>query len=61
MTLKIAIAPSGFKESLDAEAVCDCIAKGVLSACPDAELYKIPLVDGGAIFGLFGSARAART
>ena len=47
MALKIVIAPSGFKEGLDAEAVCDCIAEGVLSACPGAEIYKIPLVDGG--------------
>jgi len=32
MTLRILIAPSGFKESLGADEVADCIAKGILRA-----------------------------
>ena len=47
MTLKILIAPSGFKESLEADQVADCIAKGILLALPDAKIMKAPLVDGG--------------
>ena len=30
MTIRILIAPSGFKESLDANEVSDCIATGIL-------------------------------
>jgi len=41
------VAPSGFKESLDAEEVADCIEKGILLALPDARIMKAPLVDGG--------------
>ena len=47
MTLKILVAPAGFKESLDAEEVANCIEKGILLALPDAEIMKAPLVDGG--------------
>jgi len=47
MTLRILVAPSGFKESLDAEEVADCIEKGILLALPDARIMKAPLVDGG--------------
>ncbi|MBT8373926.1 MAG: glycerate kinase [Deltaproteobacteria bacterium] len=47
MTLKILIAPSGFKESLEADQVADCIEKGILLALPDAQIIKAPLVDGG--------------
>ncbi|PPS39627.1 glycerate kinase [Chroococcidiopsis sp. TS-821] len=47
MSLRILIAPSGFKESLEADRVADCIANGVLRALPDAEIQKAPLVDGG--------------
>jgi glycerate kinase len=47
MTLKILVAPSGFKESLDAAEVADCIEKGILLALPDAKIMKAPLVDGG--------------
>lgn len=44
---RIAVAPSGFKESLSAEAAADAIADGVRRVLPDAELDLIPLVDGG--------------
>ncbi|NEE40611.1 glycerate kinase, partial [Streptomyces sp. SID7982] len=50
MTLRphrIAIAPSGFKESLSAARVAEAIATGVRRVVPDAELDLIPLVDGG--------------
>ena len=47
MTLNILVAPSGFKESLDAEEVADCIEKGILMALPDAKVMKAPLADGG--------------
>ncbi|MEU3267022.1 glycerate kinase family protein [Streptomyces bacillaris] len=44
---RIAIAPSGFKESLSAARVAEAIAAGVRRVTPDAELDLIPLVDGG--------------
>ncbi|WP_077963137.1 glycerate kinase [Ensifer adhaerens] len=47
MSLTILVAPSGFKESLSAEEAADCIEKGVLRACPSAEVIKVPMVDGG--------------
>ncbi len=47
MALRVLIAPSGFKESLEAEEVADCIEAGVLRALPGAEILKAPMVDGG--------------
>ncbi|NJK48895.1 glycerate kinase [Candidatus Gracilibacteria bacterium] len=47
MTLRILIAPSGFKESLEADKVADCIEAGLLKVLPDATIHKAPLVDGG--------------
>ncbi|MFF0503689.1 glycerate kinase [Streptomyces fimicarius] len=47
MTHRIAIAPSGFKESLSAARVAEAIAAGVRRVLPDADLDLIPLVDGG--------------
>lgn len=47
MTLHILIAPSGFKESLEADEVANCIATGIARVMPDAQLKKAPLVDGG--------------
>jgi glycerate 2-kinase len=47
MTLNILIAPSGFKESLGADEIADCIASGILRVIPDANIRKVPLVDGG--------------
>jgi glycerate kinase len=47
MNLNILIAPSGFKESLAAEEVADCIEQGILRALPNVQIEKIPLVDGG--------------
>jgi glycerate 2-kinase len=45
--MRIVVAPSGYKESLDAETVAASIARGVRRACPDADLVELPLVDGG--------------
>jgi glycerate kinase len=47
MSLRVLIAPSGFKESLEPEAVADCIAAGMMQAAPGIEILKVPLVDGG--------------
>lgn len=47
MTLRVLVAPTGFKESLGAEEVADCIEGGVLGVLPDAEITKAPMVDGG--------------
>lgn len=47
MTLRILIAPSGFKESLEADEVANCIETGILKVLPDATIHKAPLVDGG--------------
>ncbi|MFK4808794.1 glycerate kinase [Devosia sp. ZW T5_3] len=47
MSMTILIAPSGFKESLSANEVADCIGAGVLRAIPDAIILKAPMVDGG--------------
>lgn len=44
--MRIVIAPSGFKENLDAENVASAIARGVLRACPDADVVELPLADG---------------
>jgi glycerate kinase len=47
MSLRIVIAPSGFKESLEADEVANCIESGILRVLPDATIHKAPLVDGG--------------
>ncbi|NKE60148.1 glycerate kinase [Lentzea sp. PSKA42] len=51
--MRFLVAPSGFKESLDACAVADAIAAGIHRAVPGAVVDKVPLVDGGE-----GSAKA---
>lgn len=45
--LAVLIAPSGFKESLGAGEVAQCIADGVLAAAPRAKVMQAPMVDGG--------------
>ena len=50
--LNILIAPSGFKESLDADLVANCISDGILRVLPNARTLKAPLVDGGEGFTL---------
>ncbi|QDQ16251.1 glycerate kinase [Streptomyces spectabilis] len=44
---RVAVAPSGFKESLSAQSAAEAIAQGVRRVLPDAEVDLIPLVDGG--------------
>lgn len=44
---RIVVAPSGFKESLDAEQVSAAIASGVRRALPGAVVTTVPMVDGG--------------
>ena len=44
---RVVVAPSGFKESLSAEAAAEAIAEGVGRVLPDAAVDLIPLVDGG--------------
>lgn len=50
--LHVAIAPTGFKECLDADAVARHMAEGVHRSAPGATVDRMPLVDGGE-----GSAR----
>jgi glycerate 2-kinase len=47
MSLRILIAPSGFKESLSAEEVADCIEAGIRRVMPDCSITKAPQADGG--------------
>src|SRR5688572_28635131 len=46
-SLRIVVAPSGYKECLLAEDVAAAIARGVRRATDNAEIVEIPLVDGG--------------
>ena len=45
--LRVLVAPSGYKECLEADQVADAIAAGVQRADPEAEVSTLPLVDGG--------------
>ena len=45
--MRILIAPDSFKGSLTAREVADNIEKGILKVYPAAEIYKLPLADGG--------------
>lgn len=47
MTLRVLVAPSGYKECLEADQVAEAIAVGVLRAMPGARVTTLPLVDGG--------------
>lgn len=47
MSLTVLIAPSGFKECLDAAGVTEAMALGVARAWPDATILKAPIADGG--------------
>jgi glycerate kinase len=51
--MKILIAPDSFKGNMRASEVCAAIAEGILRAESGAELYRVPLADGGE-----GTARA---
>jgi glycerate 2-kinase len=45
--MKILIAPDKFKGSLSAAEFCDVVKKAILIKLPDAEVYSLPLADGG--------------
>src|SRR5690554_6137038 len=45
--MKILIAPDSFKGSLTAREAADNIEKGILKVYPGAEIYNLPLADGG--------------
>lgn len=45
--MTILVSPSGFKESIQADVVADCIEAGILRVVPNAIIRKAPLVDGG--------------
>ena len=45
--MRIVIAPDSFKGSLTAAQAAEAMAAGVLRARPDAELFLLPLADGG--------------
>ena len=45
--MKIVIAPDSFKESLSASEVADAIEAGFVNVFPDAEIFKLPVADGG--------------
>lgn len=47
MSLRILVAPSGFKEGPYASEVADSIERGLRRVMPAAEIVKLPLVDGG--------------
>lgn len=46
-TLRIVVAPSGFKECLQAEEVAAAIARGIRRATDSAHVIEVPLADGG--------------
>lgn len=45
--LKLLVAPSGYKESLDAESVAAAIGAGARRASAQVEVIELPLADGG--------------
>ncbi len=47
MALNVVVAPAGFKESLSADEVADCIEEGIRRVVPDANVQKAPMIDGG--------------
>ena len=47
MDMEILVAPTGFKESLEAHVAADCIEAGILRVAPNSKIRKVPLVDGG--------------
>jgi len=45
--MRIIIAPDSYKGSVSALGVAEAIERGVLHIFPDAEIFKIPIADGG--------------
>jgi glycerate kinase len=46
-SLRVLVAPGGFKESLGSSELASAIARGVRRVLPDAQLDVLPLTDGG--------------
>lgn len=44
---KIVIAPDSFKGTMSSVKICDIMSYGIRKHCPEAELIKIPIADGG--------------
>ncbi|MBP2635766.1 MAG: glxK [Firmicutes bacterium] len=45
--MRIVVAPDSYKGSLSAVAVAAAMEQGILSVFPGAEVYKVPIADGG--------------
>ena len=45
--MKIILAPDSFKGSMTAREAADAMAEGIRRVCPQAELIRLPLADGG--------------
>jgi glycerate 2-kinase len=45
--MKVVIAPDKFKGSLTAAQAAEAMCRGVLAACPGAEVDRVPMADGG--------------
>lgn len=45
--MRIVVAPDSYKGSLSAVAVATAMEQGILSVFPQAEVYKVPIADGG--------------
>ena len=45
--MRIVIGPNSYKGSLSAFEVANAMEKGILKIFPDAEVFKIPIADGG--------------
>jgi glycerate kinase len=45
--MKIVVAPDSFKGSLSAADLCEAMAAGIRQVCPEAEIVKVPMADGG--------------
>ena len=45
--MRVVLAPNAFKGSMTATEATEAMARGVLHACPEAEVIKVPVADGG--------------
>jgi glycerate kinase len=45
--MRVVLAPNAFKGSMTATAAIEAMARGVLRACAEAEVIKVPVADGG--------------
>lgn len=47
MKKTIVLAPDSFKESMTAKEVCEAMEKGIKTVWKDAEVFQVPMADGG--------------